>query len=519
VSVFGITLQKCCSDRTVLIFVFIFSISVSFLVHWHSQRALFNDEAHELILTEGVPLDRFYFICPSDAYPSGSVAPVEMGQLYINRYLFWIFQDYFVKRDDFLVPLHAFNTLILALSCLCFYCAIRKYTSQGLAALGAVMLATSYTALLFNQFVTRNTTTIIWGCLLILFLPGLIDGSQKTFSQKLRAALICAILVLAGMSTFTSYLLAAVAIWTSLGIVWLRFDRKWSNLGWIMFSGSVFSFGYLFLCYTSTYSLSAILFRGTYAMNGMAVYVENAILTLLSPVYYATDGSFFKEDVHIIFGRPLLAFVFAPFYFIGLVYMICSRRPLVFLAVIVWVIGALLCALSGPNPKYIYTFFPLILLISLFGASILRVLIAKHLGNTAANVILGLLLLFAVVDDLKDVFKQPHDMGREIVNTLPRHGAELAIKSVESGRDTYIYFGLGYDILNWYLWPREIGIKVKRCSVTEELPALFLQFPPQPDSVLFVDFPPESLPQTLKGWTPPKEVSVDQVKREELEVQ
>ena len=200
------------SDRRAACLVFFFSAAIACVIHVQSKHALINDEAVELMITEGVPFDRFYFMSPDYSYPNGDVSANEMGPLYAHRFLFWIFKDFFKTRDNYLIPIHAFSVLVLATACVAFFYAMRGFVSRQQSVAAALALALSYTPLLLNQFVSRNTVTIIWGCLLMIFVPRLLDSARRSTAENRRTALICAALVLAGAWTYTTYLLAAIAI-------------------------------------------------------------------------------------------------------------------------------------------------------------------------------------------------------------------------------------------------------------------------------------------------------------------
>jgi len=495
-------------DRKTVLLIVLFSCLVSFFNHLYSTHVLFNDEAYELMIAEGVPLDRFYFMGPASAYPKGALAPIEMGPLYINRFLFWLFGDFFTERDDFLIPIHIFYAMTLALSCAAYFYALRSSVSREWAAIGSLMLASSYMTLLFNQFVSRNVMTILWGCLLMIYIPRLLHTSQKNMGQNLRTALMCSFLALAGAWTFTTYLLATTAIWAGLGLTWLRFNRKPSNLGWMVFSGGAFALTLLTFYLTDTFSMYDILFRGTYVVESGSNYAHHVLLTFLAPVYYATSGTFFTEDVYHLVGRQTLALPLGLCYFIGLCAALLSRRPALFLAAVTWIFAVFLCALGGPNPKYLYTFFPLILFIALFGVFVLWVFLGKLLGPIKSYVLVGLLLLSAVAIDFWYVWAWENSKDMDALNLHAKKGALRAVTIAESGAQTYLHFGSGYDILNWYLWPKETGGKVRCSPVVYGFPELFSQYPPGAGAVLLIDYPPEHIPRDLNGWVPPPQVKV-----------
>jgi hypothetical protein len=281
------------TDRAAAWLVFFVSAVIASVVHVQSNHALINDEAVELMVTEGVPFDRFYFMSPDYSYPNGDLSANEMGPIYAHRFLFWIFKDFFKTRDSYLVPVHAFSVLVLAAACVAFFYAMRGFVSRRQSLAAALALALSYTPLLLNQFVSRNTVTIIWGCLLMIYVPRLLDSARRSTADNRKTALVCTALVLAGAWTYTTYLLAAVAIWSGLGIAWFRFNRDKVTLGWIAASGATFGLLLLVFYSTDTWGLERNLFRGAYAMNSAAAYLQNAWWSLLSPVAYRASGPFF----------------------------------------------------------------------------------------------------------------------------------------------------------------------------------------------------------------------------------
>ncbi len=97
------------------------------------------------------------------------------------------------------------------------------------------------------------------------------------------------------------------------------------------------------------------------------------------------------------------------------------------------------------------------------------------------------------------------------MDALNLHTKKRALRAVtiaESGAQTYLHFGSGYDILNWYLWPKETGGKVRCSPVVYGFPELFSQYPPSAGALLLIDYPVEHIPRDLNGWVPPFQVKV-----------
>jgi len=236
----------------------------------------------------------------------------------------------------------------------------------------------------------------------------------------------------------------------------VRFDHTRRSLIYIASSLTLFVGLLSVLLVAGGQTLFTFLERGNYALADLSLYFQRLALSLVSFCYYA-DGSkifFLTEDVHVLVDHSVLSVLWAPFFCFGWWKAWQTPSRLLYCAVIVWTAGMVLCALAGPNAKYLLVFFPVTLLVALSGLRHFSEYLAPKLGN---NERVGLFCICSIVlvasFELKDVFVRFPASERHIANALSREIAKFALVEERTKRwsRVYIQVGNGYDALIWNL--------------------------------------------------------------------
>lgn len=499
--------------RTSWILVFsIFSIAlaISLRSHFGIHRALVNDEAVELVIGTGMPLDRFYFWSPQAAYAEGEADLMETGVPYVNRFL-----AHFTKENGQPGSFIPLVRVIFAIAQACAAALLGMAAARlwgmvwGLAT--GLMLGVSAFALIVNNVVTRNGVSLLWSTLAVYVLVRFfVVAPVKRWVPVLGLALV---LVL-GCWTYTSFRMLAAAIYFALVVDWLRFDRGWRALPMIGSSLVLFVVALLALLMADGGSFSSFAGRGSYVLGEASDYFRRLWPTLLSPGYYVRPevATFLVEDVHILVGRQVLSLLLVPFFVVGLIGGWFQGARFVQFLSVVWGFGMAACALGGANMKYLFVFLPVTMMIAMSGLRLVSGTLAEE-GRWGRWYRAGVAVLLVLVAffELSDVFVRFPKAERSQMNVVSERMGDYAAAQVDSFSRVYIQPGLGFDIVMWRL--RLLGdARVTAFSTLDLLRKAMEKTPPPPNSLLIIDYPAEVIPAEQGGWRLPSGVRIVNVR-------
>jgi hypothetical protein len=505
-------------DRAARWLVFALAALLAASVQFGLRRPLINDEAIELQQAEGVALDRFYFFVPTSAYRAGNADVIESLAPYANRALFGLCSSWLHARAAYLVPVRVFYLLAFASSCLLFYLAARRQWTAPRAFVAGVCLAASAYALLMNQFLTRNALSLWWACVIVWTLAGwLRENRSGNASRAWPWACGCAVALAAGCWTYTSFKLMAAALYPALALAWLRFDRRASSLVVILASAGMFAAFLGALILAGGGDLSLYFARGSYALRGTGLYLRNLLLTLVSPFFYTMHGNFVEEDVHLWMERAPLSPLLWPFFAVGWLKAWAGRGRFWFCLAAAWTLAMAACAMAGPNLKYLHAFFPITLLLALAGlfAAVEWLAARWPRWNLAAGGAVFLSMYAGA--ELWHIFTVVPRSERMEFNRFPQQMAQTALDAARTKPpgSVLVHPGIGFDLLNWYLWPPAESAKIRRWSVNEVMMEALKAGPPLPEgAVIIVDYPVEDVFAVAGkvGWTVPETMKVINVR-------
>jgi hypothetical protein len=469
---------------------------------WMSQNRvtipLINDEAVELIQGTGMPLDRFYFFTPDTAYPGGNADIIESFYAYIVRFTLTTDKRSDAQADE-LRPVRNLFFAGYAAGCIVFAWAVGQSWGAGWAAAAGTALATSSFLLVVNHTVTRNGLSIIWACLIFAILWRWIRRSEgNTSAGGWSSACWLAVLLVMGCWTYTSFRLVAVAVYAALMIDWWCAGRTKHYGICVVGSGLLFAVVLLGLVAWNSDSLLIFLQRGGYAVESGGGYFARLALTLLTPFYHPNNSwtPFLIEDVHVLVDGPVLSRWLAGFFVIGWVAVWCRYRRLERVIALIWTVGMALCAVAGPNFKYLLPFLPFTLLLAMSGLKIVvEYLSAKYRRPKVWRTIAATVVIGAAWGGLHDFFHRYPNNRQNKGNLVATVLADVAADRVRAGATrVLVQPGRGVDVLNWRVRGLIASGKV---SVYADIESLFAGIDADgalpSGSLLLFDYPVETL--------------------------
>ncbi len=482
--------------------------------HFFVNVPLINDEALELSQGVRMRLDSFHFLSPTEIYLWGNADQIETLVPYVSAWLAHVGWGGDVDRD-YVRLIHLVFLLAYAAGTLFFALTLRSLLGRGWAFVGGLIFACSAFVLITNHIVTRNGISLLWATAItgtvVKWADETAPGSRTT-KWFLPAGL--ALLLVMGCWTYTSFRMLSLAVFLTLALDFLQFDRTLRGVARLAAAGAMFGGLMVVLIEWDGSSLQSFLQRGSYAVGDSSGYLRRLAFSFISPWHYVSPAeSFFViEDVHVAIGRAPLSPILAPFFVLGcLTSWGCSCRAVRLVAKL-WLIGMVCCAVAGPNLKYLVVFFPATLCLTVFGLQ----RAAHALGQLRVRRWLALALVASVIacalaGEVSDyLFRFPYT-ERQKLNRIPARMAETAVKLLQEGyAKVYVQPGLGFDIVVWYLeHDRALrGRPVEFYFSLANLREAMTQEPPPPQSVLLIDYPAAEIPRLTQGWSPPSGVFV-----------
>jgi len=251
--------------------------------------------------------------------------------------------------------------------------------------------------------------------------------------------------------------MVAVAIYIALAIDWWKAGKTKRDGLCVAGSGLLFIGVLLGLMAWNTDSLLMILQRGGYAVKEGGGYLARLALTLLTPFYHPDNrwAPFLIEDVHLFVGGPALSRWLAGFFVIGWVAAWFRPRRLERLVAMIWTLGMALCAVAGPNFKYLLPFLPFTLLLALSGFRIVTdFLSAKYRSANVGHAIVVVVVIGSAWGGLHDFFHRYPKGELSERNYAASAMADIAIKQVQAGVPrVLVQPGRGVDIVRWGIGP------------------------------------------------------------------
>jgi hypothetical protein len=503
------------SNRFSLLFSLLLLLSILVLAgtvnHFGSHRPLINDEAVELLQGTGIPLDRYYFFAPAKAYPEGCVDVIETLVPYLYRVLgSTLFR--FHSQDEFIGGIRICFVAVYVVGVLLFSFACWRLWGGFWPLAGGLSLGLAGYTLILNQFLTRNGISILWSCAIVLLLVMWMGWSrQLSLGKKVWASALLALLLVLGCWTYTSFRIYAAALYAALFLDWLRFDRSPKLFFTLGFSVTLFVSALVAMVLFGGDSLMLFLQRGGYALDQKADYWDLFTVSLASPLYYATgqDPLFLVEDVHNLVGRPVLSPWLSIFFIAGWVGSWKWGGRFMNIIVSTYTLGMAVCALAGPNTKYLFVFFPFTILLSLWGLRLtLSLLSTASVIRFGSLIAVFLLFVVMICWELREVFvcfRQDHNHQRNAVTELL---ANTAVKYSSRGERVYVQPGLGFDIVMWKTRPAQRAGNLFVYASFEEFRESLEKRPPPVSSTLLIDYPEEVIPHEHYDWMTSKKITV-----------
>ncbi|CAM2842805.1 hypothetical protein [Rariglobus hedericola] len=486
-------------------FVFMVSAVTGYCAHFKLVRPLINDEALELIQGVGMPLDKFYFFTPDSVYPMGTADIIETFCPYIVRFAVDAGGE-FGPQTSSVFLLRGFYAACYLMGCVAFAWAAGKLWGAGWAAGAGLALASSPFVLVINNILTRNGISILWVCLIVAALVWWTrrDAKQSVVSTYTPALVVAGLLIL-GCWTYTAFRLVAIAVYAALVVDWWYFEKTKARAIKVMVSGILFGAVLLVLMAWNSDSLLIILRRGGYAVGDSSGYLARLALTLATPFNHPGNRvtPFIIEDVHALVGGAVLSKWLAVFFVVGWLAAWVGSCRVAFMAAVIWTTGMLLCAVAGPNFKYLLPFMPFALLLAISGLRMCVQYLASRFE--CGRVLMAcVVLIFSGVawSGLNDFFGRfpadPQNEGNRVSNVM----ADVAVEMVKGGAPrVYVQPGRGVDIVFWRIKPL---IDSGRVAVYSTLPRLLDGFgetaPVPPGSVLLIDYPIQQFRNSILNW-------------------
>jgi sugar lactone lactonase YvrE len=328
----------------------------------HMMPGLINDEAVEFLQAQDMPSDRIYYFAPPP-YPGDDF--VESVAPYANRAVWRLFG---VGTG----PLRVFYAATLVLGIALFHRGVRRVHGEPWATAAAALFGGSSYALFYAQILTRNAMTPLWAGLLVWLGAGVVDEAERGRRLAFRLLGITAGLTLA-LATYTSFKVAAVALFLSLGLC-LALARRWRALMLTALCAIVVAGLTAAWAWSSDTRFALLMTRGGYAIAGEMTwhrFTQHAWRTYLLPIWRdAAYNDFVIEETNTAFARGMLPAVAAPFFVLGLLGALraARRRPCELWAAAMFLVAVPFFALGGPNLKHCFLLFPWVLLLTIGGA-------------------------------------------------------------------------------------------------------------------------------------------------------
>ncbi len=430
-----------------LIFLLAFVIALGF--HFLPDRELINDESLELLQAANMPLDGFYLLAPSftDAW---EVDGIESLMPYCNLALFRIFG---ISEN----PVRFFHALIFAMTALALFLLVNHFHNWRSALITAGCYAVSGYGVCFNQILTRNAATPLFLVTALYWLCKAEHDEITVKKRRITALTVIPLTLLAGTFTYSSFRAAVASFYT----VWF-IERLYRSFGHnersrIIYelllpvgSSAVFLFIFILSLTVSSLDINQFFWRAHYIDLNFKDFFEFMGCSLIWPILYLYRNDFFVEATHLMYGKAPLPVFAAPFWLLGLAATFTKRCPaVVSRSAFIGLIGSAFFALTGPNLKYFYVFWPSAVI--LFGYGTYRVV--RRLPGKFATALPVLIILALAAHDwsyLSERLSKLYDTHWYFtVDAKAAYAAEAANRQEKTGLMPIIFTPFGREAAFW----------------------------------------------------------------------
>ncbi|HMQ09702.1 MAG TPA: hypothetical protein PKC21_04720 [Oligoflexia bacterium] len=441
-------------DKNLIFILAAMAMIMGFFAHIQG-RPLFGDECTELLQA----LDRpkgFFILTPSFS-ANWIVSTIESCVTYIY--------SFFLKNFGFkngLVAIRAVHVAFFTFSAVLLYLVLRRLVSSFWAFSGSIIFIFSNYALCFMQILTRNSMTPFWVLSSLLFLGMVFNYKENVNKPKKYQVLFLMMAVITstlGLVTYSGFRIYVTALSLALFINCVLYQRKKIIMA-LFFPLTIVGLlsGLLVLSDTTA---EAFIYRGSYALVKKEHFLEVFYQVILFPFKFYKYGHFVVEQAHVLVGRSPFPFYLIPFFCIGL-FLSFSKSfyngkredfyNLVFLRNFL-IISVLLFSFLGPNLKYFYGLWPVLIIFCVMGME--KVMVRINPSDLKQKMMIGaLLFIFA--------FEQVYYFSFQMKNSASVHAflyqdaqAKQLIDKVRpiiefDEKPSLIYSPLGRDVALWY---------------------------------------------------------------------
>lgn len=414
---------------------------------------LINDEAVEILQSQDLPTDRFYFFTPN--YQGGNADIIESFMTYVGFSIRKIF-------GANLYYLHLFYSLYFCAAFGCFLYLLRRlYQDMAIVGWGSLFFCSSSYALFYNRILTRNGISLLWSTLLLLVIWLIFNdtGKIQTFSL-----LLCLPLVVVGsLWTYTSYKFLTIAIYMALALHWFslpKYFRKKRQHG-LLLTGSFLTMITLFsgcLLLGGT-SFSSFFFRGSYVLRGefsLAVkrYFFHLIRSLLLPVFHQIGGDFLMDVTHLAYNRQMLSWLLIPFFFIGIGRVLVTwhkKFDFFHIVFLVWGFSTIALAVGGPHLKHHFALFPFVMLLTIHGIDKIYQIGRFHINKRILLILMAVYCFGVISGEVWHIMWKIPTNNMLILDTrFPMAFSQKAQALLATMPKVYIVEGYGRDATRYY---------------------------------------------------------------------
>lgn len=441
---------------------------VALFVHMAVDRVMIKDEAIELLQAADLKVDQIRFFAPAYRHPDNSgVMPIEALVPYVNH----LFIEMFGYKTG---PMRFFNAYCYGITVMVFFLAMRRFSDVNAALFNTFLFLFSSYGLIYNQFLTRNALSPLWGCLLFWALA--VYHTGRTELERWRAAvLFMPLALLLGNWTYTSFKIIAVATIFAITITyaadrfweWREKKKFWTIEGGLLFTGvGLFITALGSILWVTRTPLPLYFMRGDYVMVKENEWYH-ILMTFLAPIYYCDNAKaiFLPDETHPALGRSILPVWIAALFYIGLFSAFLLRGRLWrlwFTLAWIWIISSGILGLGGASQKYLLALLPINFALASYGLH--RVFNAVKdstimqwpVSRWAAFFGLVALVFYYPFSEINWALYRKREVGGNfyyVANEIALRTGKAARRESERAHSVYVYCVWGKEVCFWAARP------------------------------------------------------------------